>query len=204
MPLPSSGTFEATPSDAPTPASASLDEIAAVLNETDLNANAGEPSRLSNLAHANLVISTNQGSQNAVSNQQAVTQLGLAVLGRTVNAVQNLNPLTARDAVDVLTNDEMAQTIADLKSALGVGGGGRRPHPVGPSLRHLLQTLKRMLAQVAAIEAENAALQGAGTAASPYATSAGLYVTAPVTLAFPGLQPQEVDLTLQGRSLRAR
>jgi len=206
MPAPNapSGAFDATPTTAPDPALDSLDEISAVLNATSLHANAGEPARLGNLATSNLVLSTNAGAQNAVANQQAATQLAMAVLGRTVNAVQNLGPVTARTSVDVLTNDEVAQGIADLRSALSPGGGGPRPIPPGPGVRQLLQLLKRLLGQLARIEQENAALQGDGTSANPFSTSSGLWVTAPVTVAFPGLDPQQVDLSLSGRSLKAR
>ncbi|MBS0661098.1 MAG: hypothetical protein JSR82_23000 [Verrucomicrobia bacterium] len=205
MPAPNapSGAFDATPTNVPSDAADSLDEISAVLNATSLHANAGEPARLGNLATANLVVSTNTGSQNAVANQQAATQLALAVLGRTVNAVQNLGPVTARTSVDVLTNNEVAQAIADLKAALDPGRGPR-PIPPSPGVRHLLQLLKRLLAQLARIEQENAALQGDGSAGNPFATTAGLWVTAPVTIAFPGLDPQQVDLSLSGRSLKAR
>lgn len=199
-----SSAFEATPSPSD-PEVPSLEQISAVLNVTDMEATAGEPARLANLAASNAVTATNASSQNAVANQQAVTQLGLAVLGKTVNRVANLGPVEARSSVDILTNNELAQTIADLKSVLGLGGG-RPPHPhprPGPSLKRLLEILKRVLAQMAMIEAQNAALKGDGTASSPYASEVGLYVTAPVTIAFPGLQPQEVDLSMVGGSLRA-
>ncbi|MEM7251278.1 MAG: RebB family R body protein [Pseudomonadota bacterium] len=77
-----------------------------------------QPAMLSNLAYSNTVQTTNLSQQNAVSNQQAMNELGVAVVGSTVNKVQNLGPLEARSAVDILTNDELAQTIADLKATL--------------------------------------------------------------------------------------
>lgn len=73
---------------------------------------------LSNLAYANLVNNVNLSQQNAVSNQQAMNELGIAITGKTVNLVSNLGPLEARSAVDVLSNNELAQTIADLKAVL--------------------------------------------------------------------------------------
>ncbi len=77
-----------------------------------------QPAMLSNLAYANLVANTNLAQQNAVANQQAMNELGIAVLGKAVNTVSNLGPLEARSAVDVLTNNELAQTIADLKATV--------------------------------------------------------------------------------------
>lgn len=77
-----------------------------------------QPAMISNLAYANLVSNTNLSQQNAVSNQQAMNELGIAVVGKTVNNVANLGPLEARSAVDILSNNELAQTIADLKATL--------------------------------------------------------------------------------------
>jgi hypothetical protein len=77
-----------------------------------------QPAMLSNLAYANLVANTNLSQQNAVANQQALNELGVSILGKAVNVVSNLGPLEARSAVDTLTNDELAQTIADLKATL--------------------------------------------------------------------------------------
>lgn len=79
---------------------------------------AEQPAILANLALANLIANTNLAQQNAVSNQQAMNELGIAVVGKTVNSISNLSPLEARSAVDVLTNNELAQSIADLKATL--------------------------------------------------------------------------------------
>jgi hypothetical protein len=73
---------------------------------------------LSNLAFSNLVANTNLSQQNAIANQQAMNELGIAIVGKTVNKVTDLGPLEARSAVDVLTNNELAQTIADLKATV--------------------------------------------------------------------------------------
>ena len=77
-----------------------------------------QPAMISNLAYSNVITTTNLSQQNAVSNQQAMNEVGISVVGKTVNNVANLGPLEARSAVDILTNDELAQTIADLKSAV--------------------------------------------------------------------------------------
>lgn len=101
----------------------------------NLKAIADQPAMISNLAYADLVANTNLAQQNSVSNQQALNEVGLAVTGKAVTNVANLGPLEARSSVDVLTNNELAQTIADLKAtvaAFGGGGSGPRPRPNRP------------------------------------------------------------------------
>jgi len=94
------------------------DQIVEAVTVGNLKAVGEQPAMLSNLAYANLVANTNLAQQNAVANQQAMNELGIAVLGKAVNTVSNLGPLEARSAVDVLTNNELAQTIADLKATV--------------------------------------------------------------------------------------
>ena len=77
-----------------------------------------QPAKISNLAYSNVVTTTNLSQQNAVSNQQAMNEVGISVVGKTVNNVADLGPLEARSAVDILTNNELAQTIADLKATV--------------------------------------------------------------------------------------
>lgn len=92
----------------------------------NLKAIAEQPAMISNLAYGNTVANTNLSQQNAVANQQAMNELGVAITGRTVARVANLGPLEARSAVDVLTNNELAQTLADLKSTLQAFSNPRR------------------------------------------------------------------------------
>ncbi|XWO47385.1 R body protein [[Pseudomonas] boreopolis] len=73
---------------------------------------------ISNLAFSNLTANTDLAQKNAVSNQQAMNGLGLSIVAKAANTVSNLGPLEARSAVDILTNDELAQTIADLKATV--------------------------------------------------------------------------------------
>jgi hypothetical protein len=87
---------------------------------------AGQPSMLSNLAYANILSSNDLGAKNQVSNQDAQNKLRISILSRAVNRVQNLQPLQARSAVDVLTNNELAQTITDLKATMAAFAGKRR------------------------------------------------------------------------------
>jgi hypothetical protein len=84
----------------------------------NLKAISEQPAMLSNLAYSNTVANTNLSAQNAVANQQAMNQLGIAIVGKTTTEVYGLGPLEARSAVDILTNDEVAQTIADLKATV--------------------------------------------------------------------------------------
>lgn len=96
----------------------SLGETVTVIGVTNLKSVGEQPAMLSNLAYSNTVSNTNLSHQNAVSNQQAMNELAISVVGKTVNKVSDLGPLEARSAVDILTNDEVAQTIADLKATL--------------------------------------------------------------------------------------
>lgn len=118
------------------------DEVVSAVAIGNLKAISEQPAMLSNLAFANVVASNNLGQQNAVSNQRSVGELGLSTLANGTNTVSNLGPLEARSAVDVLSNNELAQTIADLKSTLEAfasppAGGAPGPLPL-PLLRDLL------------------------------------------------------------------
>jgi len=110
----------------PEPASdmqASLNQTAAVIGITNLKSVGEQPAMLSNLAYSNAIANTNLSQQNAVANQQAMNELGISIVGKTVNKASDLGPLEARSAVDVLSNNELAQTIADLKSTLAAFSG---------------------------------------------------------------------------------
>lgn len=79
---------------------------------------AEQSSMLSNLAFANLLANVNLSQQNAVSNQQAMNQLGITVTGKVVNLVANLSPMEAVAVVKMDTGNDMAQQISDLKAAV--------------------------------------------------------------------------------------
>lgn len=95
-----------------------LSETATVLGITNLKSVGEQPAMLSNLAYSNTIANTNLSQQNAVANQQAMNELGISIVGKTVNKVSDLGPVEARCVVDVLTNNELAQTIADLKAVI--------------------------------------------------------------------------------------
>jgi hypothetical protein len=77
-----------------------------------------QPSVLSDLAYSNQVSSTNQASKSQVSNQDAMNRLRHMILANAVTSVQSTDPKTARSVVSVLTSNELAQEIADLKAAI--------------------------------------------------------------------------------------
>lgn len=79
---------------------------------------AEQPSMLSNLVYSNTLSSNDLGTKGQVFNQNAQNKLRIAILSNAINQVQNNLPLQARSAVDVLTNNELAQTITDFKAAM--------------------------------------------------------------------------------------
>lgn len=94
------------------------EEVVSAVAIGNLKAISEQPAMLSNLAYSNTVTNTNLSQQNAVANQQAMNELGISIVAKASNTVSNLGPLEARSAVDILTNNELAQTLADLKSTL--------------------------------------------------------------------------------------
>ncbi|WP_210247076.1 hypothetical protein [Aliikangiella marina] len=94
------------------------DEIIEGVAIGNLKSISEQPAMLSNLAYSNSVTNTNLSQQNSVSNQQSMNDLVLSSTAKASNTISNLTPLEARSAVDILTNNELAQTIADLKSTL--------------------------------------------------------------------------------------
>jgi hypothetical protein len=98
--------------------SPSLAEAETILAISSLKSIAEQPAMLSNLAYANLVANTNLSQQNAVANQQAMNELGISIVGKTVNTVSNLGPLEARSAVDILTDNALSDEIASLRAVV--------------------------------------------------------------------------------------
>lgn len=95
-----------------------LNETATVVAIANLKSIAEQPAMLSNLAYSNAVANTNLSQQNAVANQQAMNELGISIVGKTVNKVSDLGPLEARSAVDVLTDNALADEIASLRATI--------------------------------------------------------------------------------------
>lgn len=83
----------------------------------NLKSIAEQPAMLSNLAYSNTVVNTNLSMQNAVSNQQAMNELGVAVTGKTINRLINLGPLEAVSVTQILTGNTVAEEKLDLSAA---------------------------------------------------------------------------------------
>jgi hypothetical protein len=90
---------------------------------------AEQSSMLSNLAYANLITNTNLAQQNAVSNQQALNQLGATVTGKSVNLIANLSPLEAVASVKLDTGNDIAEQLSDLKGTLEAFGPAAKVKP---------------------------------------------------------------------------
>ena len=76
------------------------------------------PTMLANLALSNLIQNINLSQQNAVAHQQAMNQLSVAIVGRVVNLLATPDPGKASGAEEILTNNALAQVIADLKATV--------------------------------------------------------------------------------------
>lgn len=183
----------------------SLGETVTVIDTTSLYATGEQPAMLSNQAYSNTVQTTNVSAQNAVSNQQAMSRVRLAIVGKSVNAVANLGPLEARSSVDVLTNNELAQTILDLKAAVAAFSGGNLPFgPITPTTpAELLKLILKFLDLIKDIEKRNKALQGDGSYANPYTSTDTIYFDAPFTLGFYHLTPPQVKLVPDNNVVQA-
>ncbi len=94
------------------------DDVVSAVAITNLKSVGEQPAMLANLAYSNTLTNTNLAQQNAVANQQAMNELGIAIVAQGTRTVSNAGPLEARSAVDVLTNNELGQTIADMKATV--------------------------------------------------------------------------------------
>jgi hypothetical protein len=92
------------------------DDVVTAVDVANVRAIAEQPAMLANLAFANLVANTNLAQQNAVANQQLMNQLGGAILARAASIATD--PPLDKAAVQVITPEDLAKTIADLKATL--------------------------------------------------------------------------------------
>ena len=106
----------------------------------NLKSIAEQPAMLSNLAYSNTVANTNLSMQNAVANQQTLNEVGVSVLGKTVNLISNLGPLESKSASEILTGNTVAEQISALKASVTAFAekGGAASKPVGPPTPPLL------------------------------------------------------------------
>jgi hypothetical protein len=84
---------------------------------------AEQPAMLSNLSFSNLLANNNLSQQNAVSFQQSMNQLGITVTAKGVNRISDLGPLEAASVTEVLTSNDIAKDIAELRAVTVKAGG---------------------------------------------------------------------------------
>jgi hypothetical protein len=94
------------------------DDIRESVAVTNLKTVAEQPSLLSNLALADLISNDNLSQQNAVSNQQGMSQLAISVAGKINNLVTSLNPLQAAAQAKLDTGNDISEQLADIKGTL--------------------------------------------------------------------------------------
>jgi len=78
---------------------------------------ATQPAMVSNVNSANIISNINRSTQNAVSNQFAVSQLSVSIMGKAQSLIGSLQPMEAKSAQAVLTGSALAESIASLKAA---------------------------------------------------------------------------------------
>jgi hypothetical protein len=78
---------------------------------------ATQPAMVSNVNSANIISNINRSTQNAVSNQFAVSRLSLSIMGKAQSLIGSLQPMEAKSAQDVFTGSALAESIASLKAA---------------------------------------------------------------------------------------
>ena len=100
------------------------DDIREAIAVGNVKSVAEQPAMLSNLAFANLISNVNLSQQNAVSNQQAMNQLGVTVTGKIVNLVANLSPLEAAAVEHLFADREAADADSSTPPAPESGGEG--------------------------------------------------------------------------------
>lgn len=100
------------------PESAMDDKVIEGVAIGNLKSIAEQPAMLSNLAYSNTVANTNLSMQNAVANQQTLNEVGVSVLGKTVNLISNLGPLESKSASEILTGNTVAEQIGSLKASV--------------------------------------------------------------------------------------
>jgi len=79
---------------------------------------AEQPAMLSSLSFANLATNDNLSQQNAVSFQQAMNQLTVTVTAKGVNRVSNLGTLEGISITKVMTSNDTARLIPELRAVI--------------------------------------------------------------------------------------
>ena len=126
------------------------EEVTQAVAVGNLKSISEQPAMLSNLAYANAVQSTDMVAKNATSSQQGLNEVGQAVVSRGAGELLKIGPLEARSAVDVLTDNALAEAIADLKGTLAAFATA--PPPVLLNNPSLQSDFRRLLATLTEIE----------------------------------------------------
>ena len=74
--------------------------------------NSTPPAALLNLELSNAVANNSMAAQNAVTNQRAISQVGLTAVGKAVQMVSTLTPMQSRTAQEILTGNVVAEQTA--------------------------------------------------------------------------------------------
>ena len=180
----------------------SLGETATVVGATSLTVTGQSSSMVSNLAFANAVSNKNRSHQNALSLQQNMNGLGIAIVGKAANDVANLGPLEGRSSVDVLTDNALADAIAGLKGAVAAFGGGAGGNvvPGGWGLSALVKMIRQLAKLLEPVMKANKNLQGSGAENDPYIikdANQPLFVDTPVTLACTNVSADQLKKELE-------
>src|SRR5277367_2680160 len=77
-----------------------------------LAAEAAQPAMISNVSSSNVISNINRSTQNAVSNQFAVSQLSVSIVGKALSMIGTVQPMEVRSAQNVLTGSALAESIA--------------------------------------------------------------------------------------------
>ena len=97
----------------------------AVAVVASLLAVAQQGAMVSNLAFANQVRNTDLAGQSQAARQQGMDKLRLGILAKAAGRVQAPSAAGSRAAVEVLTGNEAAQTMADLRAVVPAPARGR-------------------------------------------------------------------------------
>jgi hypothetical protein len=93
---------------------------------------AEQPAMLSNLSFSNLLNNNNLSQQNAVSFQQSMNQLAVTVTAKGINRISDLGPMEAVAVNEIISSNDLAEQIIDLKAATRNLNKGTTPSNIPP------------------------------------------------------------------------
>lgn len=96
------------------------DDIRSSVAVANVKSVAEQPALLSNLAFGNLVANVNLSQQNAVSHQQAMTQLMASVVTKAVNQISTLSPVESVAINKLDYANELAAAISDMQATMAL------------------------------------------------------------------------------------